>query len=103
MVDGEIRLNEFGLTISEWRSGIQNHFPNVAPDEIVIMPNHRHEQNNPEGRWCRFSYDQIISRDKIRLDIFWLKDKSFVDLVGKIVENLEAGMNSFREIVAALV
>lgn len=35
-----------------------------------------HEQNNPEGRWRKFTYDQIISRDKTSLDIFWLKDKS---------------------------
>jgi type I restriction enzyme M protein len=69
------------------------------------------EQNNPEGRWRRFTYDQIICRDKTSLDIFWLKDKSLADLdnlpepdelAGEIIENLEAGLNSFREIVAAL-
>jgi type I restriction enzyme M protein len=45
------------------------------------------------------------------LDIFWLKDKSLADLDnlpepdeldGEIIENLEAGLNSFREVVAAL-
>ena len=69
------------------------------------------EQNNPEGRWRKFSYEQIIARDKNSLDIFWLKDKSLADLdnlpepdvlAGEIIENLEAGLNSFREIAAVL-
>ena len=56
-------------------------------------------------------YEQIIARDKTSLDIFWLKDKSLADLdnlpepdelAGENIENLEAGLNSFREIAAAL-
>jgi type I restriction enzyme M protein len=70
-----------------------------------------HEQSNPEGRWRKYSYEQIIARDKTSLDIFWLKDKSLADLdnlpepdelAGEIIDNLEAGLNSFREIAAAL-
>ena len=69
------------------------------------------EQSSPEGRWRKFSYEQIIARDKTSLDIFWLKDKSLADLdnlpepdvlAGEIIENLEAGLNSFRGIAAAL-
>lgn len=69
------------------------------------------EQTNPEGRWRKFTYDQIVARDKTSLDIFWLKDKSMADLdnlpepdelAEKIIENLEAGLDSFREIAAAL-
>jgi type I restriction enzyme M protein len=70
-----------------------------------------HEATNPEGRWRKFSYEQIIARDKTSLDIFWLKDKSLADLDNlpepdvlalEIIENLEAGLNSFREIAVAL-
>jgi type I restriction enzyme M protein len=32
------------------------------------------------GRWRKFTYDEIIARDKTNLDIFWLKDKSLADL-----------------------
>jgi type I restriction enzyme M protein len=69
------------------------------------------ETTNPEGRWRKFSFEQIIARDKTSLDIFWLKDKSLADLDNlpepdvlalEIIENLEAGLNSFREIAAAL-
>ena len=69
------------------------------------------EQQNPEGRWRKYTYAQVIARDKTSLDIFWLKDKSLADLdnlpepdelAGEIIDNLEAGLNSFREIAAAL-
>lgn len=69
------------------------------------------EQNNPEGRWRKYSFDQIMARDKTSLDIFWLKDKSLADLDNlpepdelalEIIDNLEAGLNSFREIAARL-
>jgi len=69
------------------------------------------EATNPEGRWRKFSFDEIIARDKTSLDIFWLKDKSLADLDNlpepdelalEIIDNLEAGLNSFREIAAAL-
>ena len=65
---------------------------------------------NPEGRWRKFSYGEIISRDKTSLDITWLKDKSLADLDNlpdpdvlalDIVENLEAGLESFRAIIAS--
>ena len=51
------------------------------------------------------------ARDKTSLDIFWLKDKSLADLDNlpeadelalEIIDNLEAGLNSFRAITAAL-
>lgn len=70
-----------------------------------------HETKNPEGRWRKFSYAELIARDKTSLDLFWLKDKSLSDLdnlpepdelANDIIENLEAGLSSFREILGAL-
>jgi type I restriction enzyme M protein len=58
-----------------------------------------------------FTYDEIMARDKTSLDITWLKDNSLADLdnlpdpdelANEIVENLEAGLESFREIIVAL-
>ncbi len=69
------------------------------------------EESNPDGRWREYSYDEIITRDKTSLDIFWLKDKSLADLdnlpepevlAEEIIENMEAGLNSFREVLAEL-
>ncbi|GEO06556.1 SAM-dependent DNA methyltransferase [Adhaeribacter aerolatus] len=70
-----------------------------------------HPETNPEGRWRKFTYEEIIARDKTSLDITWLKDKSLADLdnlpdpdvlAEDIIENLEAGLASFRTILAAL-
>lgn len=81
-------------------------------------PNNRHKrketynaETNSEGRWRKFSYDEIIARDKTSLDITWIKDKSLADLdnlpdpdvlAGEIIENLEAGLESFREIMITI-
>lgn len=64
-------------------------------------------EKNPDGRWRYFTYDEILKRDKTSLDIAWLKDKSLVDLenlpepdalADEIIENLEAGLESFKAV-----
>ena len=81
-------------------------------------PGNRHKreelfngETNPEGRWRKFTYEEIIARDKTSLDITWLKDKSLADLdnlpdpdvlAADIIENLEAGLESFKEIMIKL-
>jgi len=69
------------------------------------------EDKNPEGRWRKYQYKEIAARDKTSLDIFWLKDKSLADLdnlpdpadlADDIIENIEAGLQSFREIASRL-
>lgn len=64
-------------------------------------------EENPDSRWRKYSYEEIIARDKTNLDIFWLKDKSLADLdnlpdpdvlASEIIENIEAGLESFKVI-----
>jgi hypothetical protein len=52
-----------------------------------------------------YTYDEIIARDKVNLDIFWLRDESLEDtenlpapdvLAVEIVEELEAALEQFR-------
>jgi type I restriction enzyme M protein len=38
-----------------------------------------HAEKNPEGRWRKYSYADILARDKTSLDLFWLKDKSLAE------------------------
>lgn len=68
-------------------------------------------ETNLEGRWRKFTYDELIARDKTSLDIFWLKDKSLTDLdslidpdllAAEIVENLESALDNFRAIALSL-
>ncbi len=65
-------------------------------------------EKNAEGRWRKFSYKDITDRDKTSLDITWIKDKSLTDLdnlpdpdvlAEEIIDNLQAGINSFRDIM----
>jgi type I restriction enzyme M protein len=64
-----------------------------------------------EGRWRSYNYDELVSRDKASLDIFWLKDDSLEEsdnlpdpdvIAQEIVEDLEAALEQFREIVGDL-
>jgi type I restriction enzyme M protein len=70
-----------------------------------------HATDNPEGRWRKFSYDEIVARDKTSLDITWVKDKSLADLdhlpdhdvlAKEIAENLESALACFREVLRRL-
>ncbi len=68
-------------------------------------------ENNVDGRWRKYTYDEIIARDKTSLDITWIKDKSLADLdnlpnpdelAEKIIENLESGLENFKTVLASL-
>jgi type I restriction enzyme M protein len=62
-------------------------------------------------RFKKFTYDELIARDKTNLDIFWLKDDSLEDaanlpapdvLAIEIVEDLEVAIEEMRAVIAAL-
>jgi type I restriction enzyme M protein len=64
-------------------------------------------EDNPDGRWRCFTYEEIMQRDKVNLDIFWIKDKSLEDaenlpepdlLARDILENLDYARSQFEEI-----
>jgi len=70
----------------------------------------RHDRKATE-RFRPFSYDELIKRDKLNLDIVWLKDASLEDpdslpppdeIAAEIVENLEAALERFRSVAARL-
>lgn len=87
-------------------------------DEFVecFRPENRHDRKaswsgkrHPDGRWRAFAYDELIKRDKVNLDIFWLKDESLEDsenlpapneIAVEIVEDLQAALDEFAEIAA---
>jgi type I restriction enzyme M protein len=70
-----------------------------------------HPVTNPDGRWRKFTLQEILDRDKTSLDITWVKDESLTDLdklpdpdvlAEEIIENLEAGIESFKEILLTI-
>ena len=80
-------------------------------------PKNRYQRNetwseeNPDGRWRKFSAQEILDRDKACLDIFWIKDKSLADLenlpepdvlAADIIENLQSALEGFQELMSQL-
>lgn len=66
---------------------------------------------NPDGRWRKYSVEDILARDKTSLDIFWIKDKALADLdnlpepdvlADDIIENLQSALECFEELKGQL-
>ena len=77
-------------------------------DDFVARYNakDRHERKESE-RFKSFTYEELIKRDKINLDMFWLKDEALEDsanlpdpeiIAADIVEDLQAALAQFAEI-----
>ncbi len=73
-------------------------------------PKNRHKREETE-RFHVFTYDKLMQRDKVSLDIFWLKDDSIEDsanlpepdvLAQDIAENLESALDQFKSILEDL-
>jgi hypothetical protein len=61
-------------------SADQNPLKRSDLDDFVACynPNNRHERKESE-RFKSFTYEELLKRDKLNLDIFWLKDESLED------------------------
>lgn len=88
-------------------------------DEFVGLyrPGKRHlrksswSEANPEGRWRSYEYDELMKRDKVNLDIFWLRDQSLEDsddlpapdiLAQEIADDLQTALEQFTAIAEKL-
>ena len=81
-------------------------------DDFVACyhPDNRH-QRQETARFHSFSYDELLKRDKVSLDLFWLRDESLEDaqslaspaaLAASIVEDLQAALEQFAAITEDL-
>ena len=66
---------------------------------------------NPDGRWRCYDYAELVKRDKLRLDLFWIKDQSLTDtdslpapdiLATEIADELETAFDLFSKIAKKL-
>lgn len=64
-------------------------------------------EDNLQGRWRKYSHEEILARDKVNFDITWLKDGNSIDmdslpepdvLIGEIIDNLEIVLNNLRNV-----
>lgn len=84
--------------------------PLISPTKEPNIPSEDHSDIFSSTK-ALVIYDEILERDKTSLDIFWLKDESLSDLdnlpdpdilANEIIENIEAGLDSFKAIMATL-
>jgi type I restriction enzyme M protein len=68
-------------------------------------------EENPDGRWRAYDYEELVARDKAKLDVFWVRDESLEEtanlpepevLAADVVEDLESALEQFRLIVEDL-
>lgn len=84
-------------------------------DEFVELyrPGNRdaREEGGEDGRWRAFTYDELLARDKVNLDITWLRDDSLEGLdnlpapeviARQIVDDLTAALAEFEAIATSL-
>lgn len=73
-------------------------------------PENRQERS-PSERFKFYSYEELMTRNKASLDIFWLKDDSLDNLDDlpppdvlqqEIIEHLEAALAAFRDVAISL-
>jgi type I restriction enzyme M protein len=73
-------------------------------------PENRHKRTESE-RFRPFSYEELLQRDKVGLDLIWLRDESLEDsenlpppdvLAEEIAEDLEAALAEFSAIATSL-
>ena len=66
---------------------------------------------NPDGRWRSYTLEEIQKRDKLSLDLFWIKDQSLTDtdalpppdvIATEIADELEAAFELFSNIAKKL-
>jgi len=88
-------------------------------DEFVecYSPKDRHDrkptwsEDSPDGRWRAYTYDEILARDKVSLDLFWLRDESLEDsenlpdpdvLAEEIADDLRSALEQIESVMGDL-
>ncbi len=90
----------------------QNPLRRADLDDFVACyrPGELHRRE-PSERFKRFSYDELVARDKASLDIFWLRDDSAGDtddlpapavLAAEIAEDLQAALEEIQALAENL-
>ena len=99
-------LKKSPMTFEDLREFIECYNPQNRRDRKETW-----SESNPDGRFRRFTIDEILARDKTSLDIFWIKDRSLADLdnlpspdelATDIMESLQSALESFQQLTAKL-
>lgn len=108
----DLRTNmHFTLKQNPLQRGDLDEFVACYNPDNRFMREETWSEDTPDGRWRMFTCDELIARDNVSLDIFWLRDESLEDnanlpapdvLATEIMEDLQAALEQFAEIVGDL-
>ena len=90
----------------------QNPLTRTDLDDFVACynPGNRHQRQESE-RFKRYTFDELIARDKVSLDLFWLRDESLEDidnlpapavLAAEIAEDLQSALTEIQALAESL-
>lgn len=77
----------------------------------AYLPGKPRSERVESERWKPFAYDELVARDKVNLDLTWLRDESLEDadnlpapdiIAREIVEDLTAALAEFEAVAASL-
>jgi len=77
----------------------------------AYLPSKPRDERVESERWKSFTHDELVARDKVNLDITWLRDDSLEDvdnlpapeiIAREIVEDLTAALAEFEAVATAL-
>lgn len=103
-----------GVAVCEFK--LTNGFADYLLFVDCYRPSDRHSreetwsEENADGRW-RCYYDELPARDKLSLDIFWLRDESLEDsanlpdphiLAEEIADDLRSALEQVEEVLGDL-
>jgi type I restriction enzyme M protein len=85
-------------------------YEDLADFIAAFHAENRHERQESE-RFRPYSYEELLQRDKVSLDLIWLRDESLEDtanlpppdvIAAEIVEDLEAALAEFAQVARSL-
>lgn len=113
----EVWIYDYRTNIRHTKKKNPMQFEHLSDFIECYCPDHREDrietwnEENPNGRWRKFTYEEIISRDKASLDITWIKDESLTNmenlpepdvLAQEIVDEIEVALEGFKSILTEL-
>jgi type I restriction enzyme M protein len=94
------------ITAADLDDFVACYHPENRTERIETWP-----AENPDGRWRSFTYQELIARDIVSLNLSWVRDQSLDDgadlnypdvIAQEIIEDLKAALDEFALIQADL-
>lgn len=96
-------MPSFGKTNSLKESHFEEFIKCYAEGDLSARKE-TYSKENPNGRWRKFTYEEILARDKTSLDITWIKTESMTDdyTLAELLEMIKEKSDNIAKAVAQL-